>query len=120
MNTRQHPTALASQFAARATGRARVGAVLQDCEDRVFSWGWCHPSSGHNGRSVHAEEHAIARANRTRLDGATLYVCRLTKSGYGLAKPCDACQRLISKAGIACVLFTVSDPSWSSYLVSPR
>lgn len=55
---------------------------------------------------IHAEVAAIKRAN-TSLEGATIYVARINKSGQPLlSKPCDRCQAAIEKAGIKKVIYT--------------
>jgi deoxycytidylate deaminase len=55
---------------------------------------------------VHAEVAAIKKAN-TCLEGATIYVARINKSGQPLfSKPCDRCQSAIEKAGIKKVIYT--------------
>jgi tRNA(Arg) A34 adenosine deaminase TadA len=55
--------------------------------------------------SYHAEEVAIRRAGST--EGATIYVARITRSGYvSIAKPCASCQELLSLAGIQTAVWT--------------
>lgn len=55
---------------------------------------------------IHAEVAAIKKAN-TSLEGATIYVARINKSGQPLfSKPCERCQAAIEKAGIKKVFYT--------------
>lgn len=55
---------------------------------------------------IHAEVAAIKRAN-TSLEGATIYVARINKSGQPLfSKPCERCQAAIEKAGIKKIVWT--------------
>jgi tRNA(Arg) A34 adenosine deaminase TadA len=58
-----------------------------------------------NDVSYHAEEVAIRRAGSTQ--GATIYVARITRSGYvSIAKPCETCQTLLEEAGIQTAVWT--------------
>lgn len=60
---------------------------------------------GKDGVSYHAEEVAIRRAGST--EGATIYVARITRSGYvAIAKPCETCQELLELAGIQTAVWT--------------
>lgn len=99
MNTRLDPRELAELVARRANDFAstpyQIGAVLAD-RHGVFSWGWCHRGNRSWLRSVHAERHAIERANPLRLRNATLYVAgRRRNSGrVVLARPCRDCWSL--------------------------
>lgn len=55
--------------------------------------------------SVHAEVDAIRKVNNVK--GATIYVARVNKAGYGvLSRPCDNCFTEIKKAGIRKVVHT--------------
>lgn len=60
---------------------------------------------GKDDVSYHAEEVALRRAGSTA--GATIYVARITRSGYtSIAKPCDGCQTLLEEAGIQTAVWT--------------
>lgn len=60
---------------------------------------------GKDDVSYHAEEVAIRRAGST--EGATIYVARITRSGYtSIAKPCESCQELLLEAGIQTAVWT--------------
>jgi tRNA(Arg) A34 adenosine deaminase TadA len=90
----------------------RVGAVIVG-GGRVLGVGFNRyrndPSQVElNGVSYHAEQVAIRRAGDVR--GATIYVARITKSGYiGMAKPCPNCQELLMENGIHRAVWTETD-----------
>ena len=87
----------------------RVGAVVVR-SGRVLGRGYNRyrnsPSIvGKGDISYHAEEVAIRRAGSTA--GATIYVARMTRSGYtSIAKPCESCQSLLIEAGIQTAVWT--------------
>lgn len=95
MRKNLNPKELAEIVAARSTCHVKVGAVLAD-KHGIVSWGW--NSAGFDGMGMHAEDHCLRRANRKRIGRATLYVWakRSRSNGTVTAKPCEACQRLIS------------------------
>lgn len=60
------------------------------------------------GVSYHAE--AVALAKSGDVEGATIYVARVTRSGLiGLAKPCDMCQELLHEHGVHTAVWTTPD-----------
>ena len=73
--------------------------------------GWSHDSLFKltNFRSIHAEVHAIFRAQREALKDATIFVATIrNKSGnIGLARPCDGCLSYLYEVGIKRAYFTV-------------
>lgn len=87
----------------------RVGAVIVR-SGSVLSMGFNRyrndPSIVHlHGVSYHAEEAALRRAGN--VEGATIYVARLTKTGMlSLAKPCPKCVPQLRTAGIHSVVWT--------------
>lgn len=103
--------AKASQLAATAPHEKwRVGAVIVS-SGRVLSTGVNryrnHPSKvmSLDGVSYHAEQVAIRRAGD--VSNATIYVARITKSGYiGMAMPCERCQELLYANGIHTAVWT--------------
>lgn len=111
MRTNGDPKELAFLVARRAndfqTSPYQLGAVLAD-KWGVFAWGWCHRGDRPYLRSVHAERHAIERANPSRLKRATLYVAgqRRNSGRVILAAPCLDCQVLIEEKAIPQVVFT--------------
>jgi len=63
----------------RSRCHVQVAAVLAD-RHGIFGWGW--NSSGWDGYGLHAEAHALQRANRKRLAQATMWVvARRKRSG---------------------------------------
>jgi pyrimidine deaminase RibD-like protein len=87
----------------------RVGAVLVK-GGRVLSMGVNRyrnlPSQVDlEGVSYHAEEVALKRAGD--VEGATIFVARVTRSGHlGLAKPCERCQELLHAHGVHSAVWT--------------
>ncbi len=100
---------LASDILARSICSVQVGAAIED-KNGIFSWGW---NSEGSGFGLHAEVHAIRRANRTRLRGATIYVASMRRrnSKTVTSKPCPECQKLIDKWGLN-VVWRNSDGEW--------
>lgn len=96
----------------------RTGAVIFD-KKGVISEGWSH-----NGvlqltryRSIHAEVHAILRAPRESLRGASISVATIRgKSGnVGLGKPCLFCQELLFEVGINRVWYTIEGDKFGHF-----
>lgn len=93
----------------------QMGAVLV-AGRRVVSRGRnkptkTHPKSTHPFKTIHAELDAILGVDRKVLVGATIYVCRVRAGGeFGLAKPCEHCERMLRELGVREVVFTTSDP----------
>lgn len=88
---------LAIDILERSRCAVQVGAAIQDAAGRIVSWGW--NSEGFDGMGLHAERHAILRANKKRLTGATIVVAskRRRNNKSVISKPCAECQRLIDK-----------------------
>lgn len=107
------PFVLSKDIAYRSTCRDRVGAVIVDKDERVFSWGWNH--CGFDGCGMCAERDAVRRANKKRLEGAAIYVCRIKPSGIvGIAFPCDLCLERIRKHKFSIIHFTSRSGQWES------
>ena len=87
---------LAVDILDRSTCGVQVGAAIEK-SGYILSWGW--NSTGFDGFGLHAESHAIMRANKKRLHGATIYVASLrSRNGKMVtSKPCANCQQLIDK-----------------------
>lgn len=98
MNTKRDPREIAETILHRSICSVRVGACIEK-NGRIVSWGWNGVSSGFG---LHAEAHAISRANRDRLNGATIFVAseRLRNGKVVFSKPCDECQALLDKWGV--------------------
>lgn len=104
MNTRTSPKQLAVDLCARSSCQYKMAAVLHD-KTGIFAWGW--NSSGPDGMGQHAEDMALRRANRRRLEGATMTVAGIKPSGRGkvLSAPCSACMKLIMASGLKKVVY---------------
>lgn len=103
------PRTLALDLLSRSDCMVQVAAVIAD-KTGLLSWGW--NSSGPDGFGLHAEAHAILRANKKRLAGSKIFVAsRRKKSGnLLLSKPCPDCTRLLRAAGISAAIY-INDPS---------
>jgi deoxycytidylate deaminase len=101
---------LASEILSRSSCSVQVGAAIAD-HHGIHSWGW--NSSGPDGFGQCAEQHAILRANRKRLRGATIYVASVRRRNEKIviSKPCEKCQKLINKWNLH-VLWRDSDGDW--------
>lgn len=93
------PRELAVKMMKRSNCAVRVGAVITD-KRGIVCWGW--NSMGPDGYGMHAEHHAIWRANPTRLPGAKVYVAsERTRNGKIVtSRPCPDCYALLKKVGI--------------------
>jgi deoxycytidylate deaminase len=105
------PRTLALDLLARSECSVQVAAVLAD-KDGIFAWGWNH--SGPTGYGIHAEHHAITRANKKRLEGSTIYVAsrRMKSQNQILSRPCFDCEIMLKKHGIAHTVYTLANDSW--------
>ena len=117
MNTKADPREIATTLLGRSVCSVQVAAVLRD-RWGVFAWGW--NTMGPEGLGQHAEAHAIGRANRSRLEGATMFVAASRKrNGRNVtAQPCSACWRLTGAAGIRTVFFRNGEGKWQSLSIS--
>lgn len=104
------PKQLALDLLKRSREKVQMAAVVAD-ERGIFGWGWNHGYT-------HAEEHAIARSNKRRLLGATIYVAgRRASSGNAVySKPCDkpakSCHRRCIAWGLR-ISFLTKDGTWT-------
>ena len=103
------PRVLAVDLLPRSICSVQVAAVISDGAG-IFSWGW---NSVGDGWGIHAEAHAIRRANKRRLRGSTIYVAsqRMRNEKTIRSKPCDDCQALIDKWGLS-VLYRDPNDTW--------
>jgi deoxycytidylate deaminase len=99
--TKPSPQSLALDLLSRSSCSVQVAAVIFD-KHGIFSWGWNH--LGSSGLGEHAEIHAIKRANKRRLEGASIAVAgrRVRKLWNTVvpSMPCEACGRRLAKVGI--------------------
>lgn len=104
------PEDLALDISSRSICNVQMGAVLAD-KHGIFSWGWNHTSlwapPNQRGESIHAEVHAIRRANPKRMRGATIYIAGVRKSSGNTveANPCPDCFVLIKAVGIKKIVY---------------
>jgi hypothetical protein len=100
---------LAVDILERSSCSVRVGAAIEDYYG-IFAWGWNSVGSGHG---LHAEHHAIQRANKKRLYGATIYVAtkRYRNAKILVSKPCPECEKLIRKWDLH-VVWRDRDGNW--------
>lgn len=93
---------LAVDILGRSKCLVQVGAAIED-KHGIISWGWNF--DGLDGLGCCAEAHAILRANKKRLHGATIYVASLRQRNMKIvkSKPCDKCQQLIKKWNLRAV-----------------
>jgi len=117
VNTKVLPRELALELCKRSTCRWKMAAVLSDVHG-IFAWGWNHmlKDAPEVGAGMHAEHHAIMRANRKRLRGAMLTVAgRYSKSHNNLlSRPCPKCLALAMKYGIKTIEYLTKDGSWET------
>lgn len=107
------PRVLAIDLLPRSTCSVRVASVVTDAGGNIISWGWNH--SGPSGYGLHAEHHAILRANKARLWYGTIYVAgRYDRGTLVNSKPCKACQGLISKYKMD-VVYRAKSGDWHEF-----
>lgn len=104
------PREIAETILSRSVCCVQVGAAIADRSGRIISWGW---NSVGNGWGLHAEDHAIRRANKRRLEGSTIYVAsqRARNKKVIPSAPCEDCQLLINNWGLN-VLYRDSNGLW--------
>lgn len=126
MNTKKPARDLALDLLERSPCAVQVAAVITDSSGKIFSWGWNHVVE--DGAGKHAEVHAIGRANKRRLQGATITVAgRRRKSGNFLcARPCEViqltqrtahaslCMDILKKHGIETIEYTTHSGVWTT------
>ena len=112
MNTRRPATELALDILSRSTYKiSKMGAAIYD-NFGIISWGWNHWHINDSNKdippTIHAEVHAIERANRRRLKGSSIAIaCKMRgEKNIHLALPCEKCMKRIIKAGIKKIIFT--------------
>lgn len=103
MDTKINPQQLALDLLKRSTCRVQVAAVVSD-KHGIFSWGWNHRAA--DGSGVHAERHAILRANKARLYGARLTIAGKRKKSGGAvcARPCEQIRPETRAFGKSCCM----------------
>jgi deoxycytidylate deaminase len=107
--------AVTETMAERSTlKRFQVGALIH--KDGEISTGWAHMSDLQlqNYISIHAEIHALWRANPKFLDGADCYLVTISAKSKNKtnSKPCETCMAHLYDAGIRKVYYTVSNDEY--------
>jgi len=65
--------------------------------------------------NIHAEFAAMITTNKKYLPGSSIFVVRIMRSKgepLGISKPCKICMKMIRKAKIKKVYYTIEDGSW--------
>ena len=108
------PRRLAIDILARSICSVQVGAAIVDISGRIISWGW---NSVGAGMGMHAEHHAIRRANKRRLEDATIYVAsQRHKNGKAIGScPCGDCMERIRSAGITGIYYRLANGTWEDF-----
>lgn len=116
MNTNRSPEEIAEAMMSRSVCAVQVGACIED-HHGVFSWGW--NSVGSSGYGLHAEAHAIVRANADRLQHATIYVASQRRSSGNsvTSRPCIGCQILLQNKGISTIWWRDKTGLWIKELL---
>ena len=94
--------------------RFQVGALIH--KDGEISTGWAHMSDLKLQKyiSIHAEMHALWRANPKALDGADCYIVTLSAKSKNRTsgKPCETCMAHLYDAGIRKVYYSESNEEY--------
>lgn len=94
---------LARMIALRSSCKVQVGAIIYDSYG-IFSWGWNH--AGPTGLGMHAEIHAIRRANPNRLNSrAIILVYALRKNRVIISQPCFNCTKRIESLHLNAIFY---------------
>jgi deoxycytidylate deaminase len=95
----------------------KVGAALYSYKEDCIAIGWnkqkTHPKQKEyaikegepNKQFLHAEIDCLIKRRFTK-DPYSMIIVRLTKTGYGMARPCPICMRAIKEAGIKYIYYT--------------
>lgn len=108
MNKKLELKELTKLIANRSSCNIKVGAVIFD-QYGIFSWGWNHSGSG-NGEC--AEKHAIKRANKARLDNASIAIVAIRRGKIICSIPCISCDELLRAYKIRKVFCTNGEKKW--------
>ncbi len=103
------PRSLATDLTYRSTCNVQVAAVLFDRKG-IFAWG--HNHMGSTGFGEHAEVHALSRANRKRLKGASIAIAGKRKSAVVPSRPCTDCLKRLLKVQIGAIYIQGRNGEW--------
>ena len=119
MNTKRDAREIAVSLLARSACIVQVAAVIEDSWG-PHAWGW--NSTGPDGLGEHAEAMALKRANRARLDGATITVASQWKSKGkpAVSLPCPSCWALLAAAGVRTVRFRDRQARWRTLPIQAK
>lgn len=71
-------------------------------------------ASACNTLDRHAEKRAIMKLWPNYARGSTIINLRLTRTGFGLARPCDECMELLRKEGVAKVIYSNAEGTFTT------
>lgn len=92
----------------------KLGAVLVN-KNKVIGKGRNKVASGTRSlHIIHAEHDCLRKADKRKIKGSVLFVCRITTGNkqLALAKPCELCQRRLRKNGVRVVYYSLEDGTW--------
>jgi len=69
-------------------------------------------SSGYNHGLKHAEVHAVEKLWPGFATRSTVITIRLTRTGFGISRPCDQCYRYMRGNGVRKVIYMDREGSW--------
>lgn len=105
------PDLVAVELAKESKASFKLGALICDKKGRIVASGYnklkSHPRFGSGySKNLHAEGAALLQAYKLNIDctGFSMYVFRKNSC---ISKPCKDCQKLIEKAGIKIVYYSV-------------
>lgn len=96
----------------------RHGCVIAE-RNKILGLGWnkdkTHPAASETiSQHIHAELAAIIGVNTKDLRGSDIYVARMMRTKpqpvRGMSRPCEHCIKLIRKAGIKRMYYTILNP----------
>ena len=106
--------------------RAHLGAVLVKGKQTVQAYNIMdktHPDSlvwdegALIAKGVHAEQWSLIKGRRF-IDGATMFVARVTKNNdLAIARPCPSCRILIEEAKVRKVHYSIGPGEWGEWNV---
>jgi len=63
----------------------------------------------HQRKNTHAEEALVAKCKGDQLRGATIFLSRVLKNDtQAVSRPCPRCQKALTRAGVARVIYTIN------------
>lgn len=99
---------MAIEQSKKSSYKMQMGAVVVYRKNIVGKgFNIVHSTGASHCEGRHAEREALYRTTAKYRDGATVYVCRITKRGtLAMAKPCDACQTVMRKMNVKYVWYS--------------